>query len=168
MKVASFWIGDALKAAQGGRKKVGRAKVEKKQKVELVQRWIAGNMDPAGAVTGSVNITFTDDATKTRDAFVAPKNRNGGKTVTKAQAKKKTVTIPALELSASSAGLVAETTQEEPKADIGKLDDLADCLLQAAAWAKWEQNRAILKHMMSLDQVKQMVEWVEHSRGVHE
>ncbi|KAK8168167.1 mitochondrial resolvase Ydc2 [Phyllosticta citrichinensis] len=42
----------------------------------------------------------------------------------------------------------ASITQE---GDIGKLDDLADCLLQAAAWARWEANRRAVEGLMEED-----------------
>ena len=36
------------------------------------------------------------------------------------------------------------TGQENISLEVGKLDDLADCLLQAMAWIKWEENRRAL------------------------
>ncbi|KAK5107896.1 hypothetical protein LTR62_000555 [Meristemomyces frigidus] len=40
------------------------------------------------------------------------------------------------------------TTSTQDAAGIGKLDDLADCLLQAAAWARWQENRRIFAQLV--------------------
>jgi cruciform cutting endonuclease 1 len=45
--------------------------------------------------------------------------------------------------------------------NVGKLDDLADCLLQAATWAKWEQNRRTLLPLVEEKDVEGIVEWAE-------
>ncbi|KAK3626564.1 hypothetical protein LTR56_019734 [Elasticomyces elasticus] len=42
----------------------------------------------------------------------------------------------------------AKPADTELSDDIGKLDDLADCLLQAAAWARWEENRNALAQLL--------------------
>jgi cruciform cutting endonuclease 1 len=48
---------------------------------------------------------------------------------------------------------------------IGKLDDLADCLLQAATWAKWEQNRRDLLPLMEERDVDGILKWEEVAIG---
>ena len=39
----------------------------------------------------------------------------------------------------------ATAEQNQVPRDIGKLDDLADCLMQAIAWIRWEENRRSLR-----------------------
>ncbi|KIW05288.1 uncharacterized protein PV09_03815 [Verruconis gallopava] len=109
-QVANFWI---CGSASDGRTTAGKAKIEKKQKVDLVKKWLSGDSG------NRLSLFFSDSAATTKKSFLAAR------------------------------GTKAATRNQLAKADAGpelagKLDDLADCLLQAAAWCKWEENRSVL------------------------
>ncbi|KAK5715432.1 hypothetical protein LTR15_010076 [Elasticomyces elasticus] len=72
-----------------------------------------------GGEAGS-SLTFEGGAAKVANAFAGPSGRSSR----------------------------AKTADTESNDDIGKLDDLADCLLQAAAWARWEENRNALAQLL--------------------
>ncbi|KAL9099624.1 MAG: hypothetical protein Q9163_004899 [Psora crenata] len=40
---------------------------------------------------------------------------------------------------------VKKTEEREGQGKLGKLDDLADCLLQGMAWLRWEENRRLIR-----------------------
>ncbi|OQO05309.1 hypothetical protein B0A48_09077 [Cryoendolithus antarcticus] len=48
----------------------------------------------------------------------------------------------------SSARRKGVKDSETESSDVGKLDDLADCLLQGAAWVRWEENRRDMVKLM--------------------
>jgi cruciform cutting endonuclease 1 len=110
-QVANFWVGGTT---SHGRASMGKAKIEKRQKIELVRKWLSGETE------NEMSVKFVDDAAEMKRLFLA-----------------------------------AASGQRVPKSDIAvdrisKLDDLADCLLQAAAWCKWEDNRSRLAALINL------------------
>ncbi|KAK0313498.1 hypothetical protein LTR01_001754 [Friedmanniomyces endolithicus] len=100
----------------------GRKRVQKKDKVAVVRGWLDGEENP------DVPLAFSGEAARIAKAFTAPSSR-----------------------SSSSRGTTKEGAVEvegESEERMGKRDDLADCLLQAVAWTRWEENREILARLL--------------------
>ena len=127
-KVAKFWVGDAEteveveekidvkgKAKPKGKSTKSKSAKTKTAKVDLVSQWLSdGDM-----------LDFKGEASTMAKAYKAKLSK--GKNAT-------TKNTPVLTLK----GEIKEIQEELP---LGKLDDLADCLLQAMAWGQWERNR---------------------------
>ncbi|TKA48391.1 hypothetical protein B0A54_00526 [Friedmanniomyces endolithicus] len=108
----------------------GRKRVQKKDKVAVVRSWLDGNGNGNGDGDGDgnpdVSLAFSGEAAKVAKAFAAPNGR-----------------------SSSSRGTIEEgAVEEESEERMGKRDDLADCLLQAVAWTRWEENKDILAQLL--------------------
>lgn len=125
-KVAKFWVGegdgeggvDEEVDGMGGKKKKragGKSARTKSAKIGLVGQWLSdGNV-----------IRLERQAEDMAKAYMA-KMEGGRKVMIKS--------TPAL---TPNAAVQDEKSEEE----LGKLDDLADCLLQGMAWWTWEGNR---------------------------
>lgn len=111
---------------------IGKRKVEKRDKVGIVGGWLE---------EGS-GVRFEGEAERVRGAFLG-KLKGAGKTK------------EGVKMARFGPAGGAEGNEEA----IGKLDDLADCLLQVAAWVKWSDNRRVLAGM--LDDEKAVVEFIQ-------
>ncbi|PPJ61001.1 hypothetical protein CBER1_01972 [Cercospora berteroae] len=119
-RVAEFWLSgqrpvltssqdvSGSDASSHAAQRPARTKIEKKDKVNLVQKWVMGVVNETG-----VSLRFEDQAAEIAEAF-SQQNKRGAKKI---------------------AG--------------GKLDDLADCLLQALAYLQWETNKTVLRKICS-------------------
>jgi len=111
----------------------------KAEKVEVVRRWVR----EGGCEDEGLSVAFGEKAWKARDAFL------GGSSAGKRRSK-----VPAVTVDGGEESLGGEVSE-----GVGKLDDLADCLLQAAAWAKWESNKDILQRIWDdEDKIRQFAE----------
>jgi cruciform cutting endonuclease 1 len=110
-QVATFWVGGSTTEK---RTHMSKSKIEKKQKIDLVRKWLVDGADD------SMILSFTNNAAETKRSFLAVANGNQKSKPDENAEGGKPVVVPER---------------------IGKLDDLADCLLQATAWCKWENNR---------------------------
>lgn len=112
-KVSKFWLGDKEGAAvEGKRSKSAKTKTAK---VEVVRRWLK-ERDAGGS-------PFRLEGRAEEMGLAYLSKGNGGK---RSSGKR----MEGIGHGKESGGL-----------EVGKLDDLADCMLQGMAWIKWEQNR---------------------------
>ncbi|KAF2479981.1 mitochondrial resolvase Ydc2 [Neohortaea acidophila] len=112
-------------ADKGKEKGGGRKKVQKKEKIALVKNWLAEaeTVQPSSLVKdGQVGLELVgDDALKVKEYFLSSRRLRGGQ------------------------GGVSDEAEEEP---VGKLDDLADCLLQGVAWIRWMENAQKMRGLL--------------------
>lgn len=128
-KVSKFWLGVKEGAAvESSGSKSARTKTAK---INLVGEWLKER--------NAVDHPFKLMGNAETLGMAYMRKRNGGKT---ALAKQEVVD-----------GEEGEATM--PVA-IGKLDDLADCMLQGMAWIRWEQNRRLImsKGLEALDKIE--------------
>ncbi|KAI9664540.1 MAG: hypothetical protein M1821_005986 [Bathelium mastoideum] len=114
-------VGNRQEKEGAGRTRRKPAEV-KKRKIALVRKWL-GAGDAAPFV-----LSFADQAAEVRDAVLQPpRKKTSGK------------------LGKGNFG-----HQEEQITDIkfGKLDDVADCFLQAVTWLQWDWNRRRILHAL--------------------
>jgi cruciform cutting endonuclease 1 len=125
---------DAKKASS---KKLPRSKAEKKAKIALLRSWLSTEPGSTASTTPAsaprIDFEIHPGATVARQALCMPKSP-------KSRRKK---------VKEDNDGVAEEGSQEK---DMKKLDDIADCFLQAAAWVAWESNRAQLCEVWQKDQ----------------
>jgi cruciform cutting endonuclease 1 len=128
-KVSKFWLGDAQGASEEGTR--SKSAKTKTAKINLVAAWLQAT-DRA-----QKRCDLKGQAAEMGNAYV--RTRQGGNRFLAKQAK----------------GDGVEKKTAVP-AEIGKLDDLADCLLQGVAWIQWEKNRRLIlsKGLQALDELE--------------
>ena len=131
-KVAKFWVGDGEVEEEAevnatGKGKKGKSAKTKNAKIELVGDWLS---------RGDV-LKLEHQAGDMAKAYIA--KRDGGRKVMVARPSVLTHTT-AKDGAESNEDHVKEPPGELQE-ELGKLDDLADCLLQGMGWWQWEGNR---------------------------
>ena len=113
-KVSNFWITNKQGALKEG--PGSKSAKSKTAKIELVTQWLreGGHFQLQGS------------AAQLGEAYLSKQTKKNSK-----------LWMEQKKLDSSTARIVAQDS-------VGKLDDLADCLLQGIAWIKWEKNRRLI------------------------
>lgn len=131
-KVAKFWCGAQKHDLEGNiesdgaevnHERNGVRKIDKADKIAVAQRWVDEWKAGGNQSDTNIRLEFKGAAADTASAFQSGKRK---------PRKKKGEDVA------------------ESEESIGKLDDLADCLLQGVAWVKWEENRRRLAERVAM------------------
>lgn len=128
-KVSKFWLGNAEGASED--ETGSKSAKTKTAKINLVAEWLQE--------TGEAQQRFHLQAQAVDLAAAYLRRRLGGKKSGAVQDKRESLHRNAV-----------------VPAEIKKLDDLADCLLQGMAWIQWEKNRRLImfKGFQALDELE--------------
>jgi len=146
-RVAQFWAGAAPEKTSSG----WRRKVEKKDKITVVKRWVeeeqsVSSCSASTSAQRTFDLSFSHEAKATLETFTSSPRRRSSRS--------------------RGSGLSEQAVTEDSAAALtpvqrGKVDDLADCLLQAAAWTQWEINRQRIQSSEDDDAVLRLLEQSE-------
>ncbi|KAF2461600.1 mitochondrial resolvase Ydc2 [Lineolata rhizophorae] len=163
-RVGQFWVENKLASGAQKDRKV-RRKVEKMDKI-AVARDLIGDKDSADAnpymlpTSKMLSLRFSGRAEDTRRAFVAKTGRNR-RHLTLAKNSDRKDSGDVVPTNAILTGSELDVVIQPGPID--KLDDLADSLLQAGAFLKWEVNRRSIARMGSEELQRYLVD-VESSQ----
>ncbi|KAF2399147.1 Ydc2-catalyt-domain-containing protein [Trichodelitschia bisporula] len=138
-QVAQFFVADIV-GISDGKKSKSKAERGKAEKIAVAAALIAGQE------RREIKLTIGDGVQSLVGSFLAKLT-----TKTKRQAAPR-------QAHATPTSVLEDL---EKPSEIGKLDDLADCLLQASAWVTWERNRReLLKLQKAGIHYEALVEWI--------